>query len=337
MRCPECNHNQKYKDGTRCNKCRYQFVFRKKEDRISDFALRQTVQRLSDNGQQAFTTTQLALAICRLWRKKTLGPVGCGVVAIIVSAIVGLFAFSKWSWWGGALILALLLPLAIWLGRQEKSKLPFDKARKIVDQYHQAHPIQALADGTAFRHQAATPDLQDPHYAPERILVVERDDLVDMLVRNRFHLSAKAVVVSRTGYPERVFTACREFLRNHPDTPVQLVHDASPQGFAFAAQLADDSKWRFAHQRLTDLGISRSVLDNTSLLPWLSTRRFRRNGAFGGNPAKMLRAGYRVPLDYIGPKPLIGLLSAAVVGGLLLLAPEVLNAASGGEVEIDYG
>ena len=30
MHCPECKHNQKYKDGTRCNKCRYQFVFRKK-------------------------------------------------------------------------------------------------------------------------------------------------------------------------------------------------------------------------------------------------------------------------------------------------------------------
>lgn len=336
MRCPECKHNQRYKDGTRCNKCRYQFVFRKKEDRISDFALRQTVQRLSDNEQQAFTTTQLALAICRLWRKKTLGPVGCGVIALIVSAIAGLFAFSNWSWWGGALILAVLLPLAIWLGRREKGKLPFEKARKIVDQYHQAHPIQALADGTAFRRQAAPLDLQDPHYAPERILVVERDDLVDMLIRNRFHLTAKAVVVSRTGYPEPVFAACREFLRNHPDTPVQLVHDASTQGFALAAQLADESKWRFARERLSDIGISRAALQHGATLPWLSTRRFQRNGAFGGNPAKMLRAGYRVPLDYIGPKPLIGLLSTAVVGGALLLAPDALNAA-GAEVESDYG
>ena len=63
---------------------------------------------------------------------------------------------------------------------------------------------------------------------------------------------------------------------------------------------------------------------------------FHRNGAFGGNPTEMLRTGYRVPLDYVGPKPLIGLLSAAVVGGALLLAPEVLNAA-GAEVESDYG
>jgi hypothetical protein len=52
----------------------------------------------------------------------------------------------------------------------------------------------------------------------------------------------------------------------------------------------------------------------------------------------MLRAGYRVPVDYAGPKPLINLLNAAIVGGTLLLAPGILNA-SGVEagVEIDYG
>ena len=53
MRCPECKHNQKYRDGTRCGKCGYQFVLiKKKGDGLSDFALRQIIQRLSDGGQQ---------------------------------------------------------------------------------------------------------------------------------------------------------------------------------------------------------------------------------------------------------------------------------------------
>jgi hypothetical protein len=336
MRCPECNHNQKYKDGIRCNKCRYSFVFRKKDDQISDFTLRQIIQRLSDNGQYAFTATQLALEICRLWRKKTLGPVGCSIIALIVSVIAGLIAFGTWSWWGGILIFAVILPLAIWLGQREKNKLPIGKARNIVSKYHQIHPIQELADGAAFRNQTPVADLQDPHYAPERILIVERDDLVDMLIRNRFHLTAKAAVVSRTGYPERVFAACREFLRNHPNTPMQVVHDASPQGFALTTQLATDAKWQFARQRLVDLGISRTALEHRSALPWLPPDQGRRNGAFGGNATKMLRTGYRVPVDYVSPKSVMNLLSAAVIGGVLLLAPEILNA-SGVEVEIDYG
>jgi hypothetical protein len=336
MRCPECNHSQKYKDGARCNQCHYQFVFRKKDDNITDLALRQIIKRLSDNGQYAFTATQLALEVCRLWRKKTLGAVGCSIIALVVSVIGGLIAFSAWSWMGGLLILAILMPLALWLGQREKSKLSFNKAREMINRYHQAHPINELADGAAFRQQAPMEDFQDPHYAPERILVVERDDLVDMLIRNRFHLTAKAAVVSRTGYPARVFAACREFLRNHPGTPVQVLHDASAPGFALTTQLASDAQWQFARQRLVDLGISSTSLKNDAALPWLPANSSRSNGAFGGQPGKRLQAGYRVPLDYVGPKPMLNLLSAAVVAGTLLLAPEILNA-SGAEIEIDYG
>jgi hypothetical protein len=338
MRCPECNHNQKFKDGTYCKQCRYTFVFRKKQDQISDFTLRQIIQRLSDNGQYAFTATQLALEIGRLWRKKNLGPLGCSVIALIVSVFAGLIAFAEWGWLGGALIPAVLLPVAVWLGQRGKNALSIDKARQIIKQYHQVHPISGLADGRAFRQPIPTANCQDPYYAPERILVVERDELVDLLVRNHFHLTAKAAIVSRTGYPEQVFAACQEFLRNHPNTPVQVVHDASLQGFALTAQLAADPQWQFARSRLVDLGISRSALNNASSLPWLPTNLARRKGVFGGNPAKRLRAGYRVPVDYVGPKPMMNVLGAAVVAGTLLLAPEILNA-SGVEVgvEIDYG
>jgi hypothetical protein len=338
MRCPECHHTQKHKDGVRCQQCHYQFVFRRQQDQISDFALRQIIQRLSDNGQYAFTATQLALDISRFWRKKYLGPLGCSVIALIISAVAGLIAFTEWGWIGAALVPGVILPLAVWLGRYGKTKLSIHKARQIVKQYHQIHPIQALADGAAFRQPTPTVDFQDPHYAPERILVVERDDLVDLLVRNRFHLTAKAAVVSRTGYPERVFAACQEFLRNHPNTPVQVIHDASLPGFALTAQLATDPDWPLAKSCLVDLGISRTALNDDSRLPWLPTNPSQRDGVFGGNPAKRLQAGYRVPLDHVGPKPMINVLGAAVAAGTLLLAPELLNGSSiEMGVEIDYG
>lgn len=332
MRCPDCKHNQRYRNGTRCGKCGYQFVFRKSADGINDFALWQIIQRLSEGGQQAFTTTQLTLAICRSWRKKDAGLIGCGVVATVITLVIGL-ALNLTLGMGAFLI---LLPFVIWAGSRSKRMLPFQKARDLVNRYHQAHPITALADGQAFRPQAAAVDLEDLQYAPERILVVERDDLVDMLIRNRFHLNHKAAVISRSGYPERVFAACQQFLRNHPDTPVQVLHDASLPGFSLTAQLAADPGWEFARQRLIDLGISRTALDIRSSLPWLPPDGSRRSGTFSANPAKMLRAGRRVPVDYIEPKPLLGLLGTAVVGGALLLTPEMVNAVEMG-VEIDYG
>lgn len=333
MRCPECKHNQKYRDGTRCGKCGYQFVLiKKKGDGLSDFALRQIIQRLSDGGQQAFTATQLALAICRSWREKKGALIGCGAAIVIVACIIG---FGLGTVIGG-FIFFLIFSMLLVVGYWRRSGLPVHKARKLIDRYHQAHPITALADGRAFRQQAAPVDLENPQYAPERILVVERDDLVDMLIRNRFHLSHKTAVVSRSGYPERVFAACRAFLRNHPDTPVQVLHDASVSGFGLTAQLAADPKWVFARERLTDLGISRAALDGGSSLPWLPPDNSRRDGAFSTDPTKMLRAGCRVPVDYIGPKPLLGLLGAAMVGGALLLKSEESSAGEAG-VEIDYG
>lgn len=331
MRCPECKHTQKHREGTRCQKCRYQFIFRKSTDGISDFAFRQMIQRLSDGGRQAFTATQLALAICRSWRQKKGALIGCGAVAVIVALLIG---FGQHAVLGVAVFLILSTPIIA--GWWRRGRLPFHKARGLVDRYHQAHPITTLADGRAFRQQTAPANFEDPQYAPERILVVERDDLVDMLVRNHFHLSHKTVVVSRAGYPEPVFAACREFLRKHPDTPVQVLHDASTSGFALTAQLAADPNWQFARQRLTDLGISRASLDGGSSLPWLPPDASRRSGTLSADPAKMLRAGRRVPVDYIGPKPLLNLLGAAVVGGALLLTPEMLNAVEAG-VEIDYG
>lgn len=336
MRCPECNHRQKFKDGVHCRQCRYQFVFRKKQDQISDFTLRQLIQRLSDQGHYAFTATQLALEICRLWRKKARGPVDYSIAAIILGVISGLIVSNKEFWFAEILIFAVILPLAVWLGQRGKRRLSFNQAREVVSRYHQAHPLQALADGAAFRRITPPADFQDPHYAPERVLIVERDELVDLLVRNRFHLTAKAAIVSRTGYPEPVFAACQAFLRNHPNTPVQVIHDASLQGFALTAQLAADRQWRFAGSRLVDLGLSRTALDGGSELPWLPIHSARRDGVFGGNPAQRLRAGYRVPLDAIGPKPLLNALGAALIAGTLLLTPEIRNA-NETEMEIDYG
>lgn len=334
MRCPDCNHFQKYRSGTRCGQCGYRFVFRKKTDDIADFTLRQMIQRLSDNGQYAFTATQLALVLCRHWRRSAWGPIGCGLIALLVP--VGVLIINGQGLIG-ALLFVVALPLIIHLSRRQATVLPFNKASDLIRRYHQAHPIAGLADGTAFAQQSPPlDDLQDLYYAPERILVVERDELVDLLVRNRFHLTAKTAVISQSGYPAHLLAACREFLRRHPQTSVQLLHDASTQGFALAARLAADPQWPLAPHPLADLGIAKDALDRNARLPWLPADP-KTEGAYTADHQRMLRAGHRVPVDSLGPKPLLSLLSAAVVSGaLLLVAQDALGSLEMG-VEVDYG
>ena len=333
MRCPDCKYDQRYRYGTRCGQCGYQFVFRKKVDQLTDFTLRQMIQRLSDNGQYAFTATQLALVLCRHWRRTAWYLIFCGLSALLIAVwVLTMNGFGII----GAFLFVVALPLVIYLGRRPATVLPFNKACALIDRYHQAHPIAGLADGKAFARQGPPPDTQDLYYAPERILVVERDDLVDLLVRNRFHLTAKTAVIGQSGYPAHLLAACREFLRRHPQTPVQLLHDASTSGFGLAARLTADPQWPLAPHPLVDLGIARETLDPKARLPWLPAGA-RTEGAYSADHPRMLRAGRRVPVDHLGPKPLLGLLSAAVAGGALLLAAQdaLSNVEMG--VEVDYG
>jgi hypothetical protein len=326
MRCPDCNHNQKYREGTRCAKCGYQFIFRKKDDNITDYSLRQIIKRLSDNGQYAFTVTQLALDICRSWQGKG-GLIG-GMIFTIVIALI-LFFFFELHWSASIIALVIGIPLTIWINQRQKTALPFHKASALIRRYHQAHPISALADGAAFQQQNAN-EPEALSYAPERILVVERDDLVDMLVRNRFHLTSKTAVISRNGYPSAMFAACQKFMRDHPNTPVHLLHDASLSGFGMGVQLGAD--WRGV-----DLGINRQTLDSCSgKLPWLPTADQTKAGIWSIQHIQMLGRNYRVPIDFVGPKPLLGLLSTAVIAGALALIPAA-DAWGESGAEIDFG
>jgi len=333
MRCPDCNHNQKYKDGRRCDQCGYRFIFRNKDDKISDFALRQMIDRLSEQGQYCFTATQLALEICRYWNKKTVGPLGCGLIIVLVAAVI--WFITEWSLPAG---LYILLFVAVMLGFQFKRgwqrSVDFNSAKKVVGKYAQAHPIAQLAGGKAFNTRTE-PENSEAYYAPERILIVESNEFADMLIRNRFPLLNKTAVVSRSGYPAQVFDACPTFLRNHPTIPVQLLHEASKRGFVLFAQIATDSRWQFARNNLVDLGLNRESLQRSSSLPWLPPEGHSATAYFARRHEQMLARGYRVPIDFMPPRMLLGTLATAITAGSLLLAAP--NIADGVSLEVSYG
>ena len=329
MRCPACQHNQRYRDGMRCSKCGYAFVLRKKADGLSDLGLQQIIRRLSDNGQYAFTKTQLVLEICRYWRRSTTqGMIGGLVVVAILMAV---FGFATGFWLMSVIVGGVILFLMVWGSQRRKINLPLPKAHNLLQRYQQAHPIAELADGRAFLQQATAERPYGEDYAPERILIVERDEWVDLLVRNRFHLTHKTAVLSRSGYPQRVLDACRAFLRQHPQTPIQLLHDASLAGFNLRAQLTTDPNWPLAGHPLTDLGLSKQTLQNTGRLPWLPANP-RHKGRLSADVTKMLSGRYRMPLDCLGPKASLSLIGAALLGGALLLpTPPASGDSSGGD------
>ena len=321
MRCPSCDHRQKLRDGTRCRRCGYRFVFKARQDLCSDYALLMAARTLSEEGRYRYTRTQLALQLGRYgYGERRVLPGAWLALALLLAALA--------TWVYGLAVAAAVFVIAValsavmlavrgalrragrWPG-QVQARFNFDHLLALIERYRALHPLPGLADGRAYADDAA-PAFED--FAPLCVLVVPREDLVDCLIGNGLARKARAVVLSAGGYPRHVARACERFLAD-PGLPVYLAHDASPEGLRWRDALAGHRLWRGHTDRLHDLGWRPEALrPYRGLLPWVLGRQVsvtRRHRA-------MLRRGATLPLDGLHPATLLGLLAASLAEGQAL-------------------
>lgn len=314
MKCPSCGHNHRAREGKRCGQCRYQFVFEKGEP-LRDNQFMNVVKALSDNGRLAFTRHQLAFAVVRNINLRGCLPFILGCVA----AIVTLFAVAPLNIppWFPALGVGVLVGIAVLLF-WPSSRGDLRQALRLVERYHRQHPLKEMATGGAFAHPDPATRME-AGYAPERVLVVQQEDLVDALIYSGFHREQRCVVLSVDGYPEHVFAACREFVKRHPQLPFYLLHDAALINEDLLARLQDRPEWTFAREQLRELGINREQLSGAESrkLPWLL--RDGKTVFTTAQHRKMLDSHARLLVDYASPATLHGALASALVAGMLLL------------------
>ena len=333
MKCPNCGHNHPAREGRTCTKCHYRFVFEKK-DGITDNRMVQLIKRLGEDGRYHLTRTQLALGVAQLRGHHgafyAVVPFALGAVVAftlaglfidripllaVIGAIVGFMVVSA----GSRALLIKLFP---------HPPISYREARQLLERYHREHPIDKLATGGAYAH-GGTGTPMEAGYAPERVLVVEKEDLADALIGNGFHREHRCVVVTVDGYPQHVFNACREFVQRHPKLPIYLLHDASAHGFRARAQLEARPEWQFARSRIRDLGITREQLRQArqQALPWLV--KGGETVVYSPGHENMLKSSGWVPVDYPPPPALQGALAAGLVAGMLTL-PDPVAAGDGG-------
>ena len=128
------------------------------------------------------------------------------------------------------------------------------------------HPEEKLI--TEPRLQTPPPEWQEPDiydYGAERVLIVEHDLMVDLLVLNGFHAQEKALVLSKNGYPEYLVPRIQEALRASPDLPVFYLHDAAPFEASPVESLTRSLPWLEGRQ-VIDLGLT---MDDAKSLPAL--------------------------------------------------------------------
>jgi hypothetical protein len=219
--------------------------------------------------------------------------------------------------------------LAIRLGTGKAQASP-KLVSETIHKYARQNPLEQQVDGSRFKEKSPEElDHELFRFTPERILIVERNDIADMLLLNRFYLDQKTLVVSMHRYPEPAYQAAEHFLSENPYFPIHIMHDASKEGFKMKESLETHRDWKLNGKDITDLGL---FIDDVSQLKnpiWRPTGRtaFTEGDPGPGNkdPRDIIAAGYRMPVDVAPPRAFMHIGSLAVGAWSAMLTPELLD------------
>jgi hypothetical protein len=331
MKCPKCGFNKKRSEGMVCDSCRYQFALDPKEEPyLSDMAFKKVLDRVSTYGKNHFTYNQIYAQLYRLLRKKKTKAriftvFGAGAITLFISLPLG-----GDMWWVTRLILCAvvmgIVGLFFW---KWKPRIKEGSIRKVIQKYDSRHGIDNMVKGASFTNMEPREfDREILKYAPERMLIVERDDMADMLLLNDFAMDNKTLVVSANRYPKRAFKVFKHFAQKNPDIPISLIHDVSRVGVKLKEKLKNDPEWGLANREIKDLGLFPENLKQLKEPIWRpepSRGAFKERAVPGGDdPIKNMNKGFRAPVDVAPPHSFMSTAAMAMIVGAALLSPELM-------------
>lgn len=327
MKCPECQHQHPAKYGQTCGRCGYQFAFNpKSSDTIgmTDGKFLSFIKAASKDGTQYFTGNQLYSAYCRRQSTSRWPAIFFGVIVLVIGGGITLFAAKILGY--GMLVFGLLLILGAILG--SRNVMSSEQFEQLTQKFRQSgKPIEKLIDQPELNEPPPNwpePDIYD--YGVERILIVQRDILVDLFVKNEIHTTQRTLIISEKGYPQYLLPVAVKLLEERPDLPVFLLHDATEIGTRMKDRLVRKDLLPVENHPITDLG----------LFPEDFQELKRTKNFDSANEAREL------PVDALMMPFLAGGLAAAFTGGLAfsdLIAQEAATTYSGGSdgAVFDFG
>ncbi|QGJ70204.1 Multipass membrane protein [Planctomycetales bacterium 10988] len=306
MKCPTCSHKHPKSAGFQCSKCGYQFVFDPARDKIADNKFVVIMNKASANGTYHFTKGQFLSALCQKEYESPLFSFGCAIftlclipLSFFISAIM-----TKDMWELGTPALVIGIPLSlffVWLGRKHKYDPPpnMDRLNELIRRWKEEKgPIVGLIEEPNLHDpppEWPEPDMYD--YGVERILIVERDILVDWLVLNQMHAEWKTLIVAASGYPTYMVEHANRLLAERPDLPVFLLHDATEEGLLLESRIREEGLFHLAEHPVIDLGITPGEVEKMDRLKAL----------------KPEQSDYHLPVDML---PLL-MLSTGITAAML--------------------
>lgn len=229
MKCPKCSKNQLFKEGMICKGCSYRFLLSpKSHNGMTDGKFLAAVRRASQFETSYFTENQLYTAY--VLNSKS------GLIAslAVVIFLAGALTFCALALGGGVAWWLLLIPIFILLLFNHFGFFTGLNRSKFLK------CLKLWTKNRTLKYLIKEPELYDPppewdehdiyDYGVEKLLVVQRDVLVDLLVKNQFHVEHKTLIFAESGYPVYISRRIKDLLQARPDLPIFVVHDADSEG-----------------------------------------------------------------------------------------------------------
>lgn len=224
MKCPGCGTNHPLKRlGMTCA-CGYKFLFNPKTVAITDNQLQHLINKASANNTRYFTRESLYGLYLKTAGKagNKLGLLILGVILAIIAGVV----FDEYFWFFIALVLGI-----IFIKKQRRSGKPvaYNVFSSMLKKWQQG-PLKStylLSEPSLSVPPPANAEGDIFDYGVEKIIMLDKDLTVDLLVKNNEHANAKALIISSNGYPNYLLEPLKKILAEKPDTPVMLLHAAN--------------------------------------------------------------------------------------------------------------
>lgn len=230
MKCPECAYHQQVSKGMKCAKCGYRFYLNPKEPKsygMTDGRFLAAIRSAGQNGTAYFTKNQLYAAYCRQ-QKVSRTPT---IIGIIIATVV---AILLWVSIPGplALLPAFLAFILLFPLFSSPHTVPLQSFLSLIERWlNVGKPIDNLIQGPALHQPPPEWNENDIYdYGVERILIVQHDELVDLMVLNNAHAEQSMLVISESGYPQYLLPHAKRLLQERADLPIYLLHDADSVG-----------------------------------------------------------------------------------------------------------
>jgi hypothetical protein len=285
-------------------RCGYQFIFVPNVDKITDNRFATAIKKASANDTCYFTMNQLEAVVRRMEAKN---PWVSGIVSLIsLLVVVSLVYFDAAD---GVVIGAFVIfsiSLLVWLARILRKPTYLDVPQLFERWQRRNGTVEKFISEPKLNEpppEWTEPDIYD--YGVERILIVERDILVDLLVKNNFHAEQGALILSEHGYPSYIEARAQTILKESPGTKVFLMHDSTKTGVGMKGRVM--TKYGLSDDTVVDLGVFPD--------DWKKQKAAR--------PLGLRHDNYEAPVDLLTYPRLGAVTGAAFLAGVpfLLLPP----------------